>query len=375
MRNCCSLAISSASHPFSTSPATPCGAVAGYLAAMQWLRITGHNPKSLPVSRPAGVLAVVLATLGALMLLHRQPQTDFSNWDPSFHLAIGNELTGNRPWAGSVSQVAIYAFAMPPATIHAIAKQLVDSHPSPSLPAGSLLPPLPSNVPYGRPLYSPQQEHALFAALVQHGCLTLLLQMRPDNLEQSGPARVFTYSQDVSSRNFTLGQLHDTLTFRLRTPDTGWNGSNPALFSGPVLSQQHTSFVAAVYDGHRSTLYVDGRQVAQIDLAEKRPRLPRRLLRRLPTSIPLHEIEIVAVEILFGGLFSLGLFTLVGVPARPSLRFLAGGLAGAVPGALIWILGVSAPGLGLRILAESAAAGLVIAASIAPRNHAKPAVR
>jgi VanZ like family/Concanavalin A-like lectin/glucanases superfamily len=345
-----------------------CGAVVGYLVATQWIRITGHDTKSLPVSRLAGAVAVALGTLGTLMLVHRRPETGFSNWNPAFHLAIGNELTGNRPWAGTVSQFAIYPFAMPPETIHAWAEPLADSQQSPALPAGGLLPPLPADAPRGRPLYSPQQEHALFEALVQQGRLTLLVQMRPDNLEQNGPARVLTYSQDGINRNFTLGQLRDTLTFRLRTPDTGRNGSNPALFSGPVLSQHHTSFVAAVYDGRHSILYVDGEQVARNDLGAKRPRLPKRLLGWLPGSIPLHEIELVAAEILFGGLFSLGLFALVNVSARPSLRYLAGGLAGAFPGAFIWAVDVSAPGLGLRILAESAAAGFVIAGSLQQSN-------
>ena len=32
----------------------------------------------------------------------------FSNWDPSCHLVIGNEFTGDRPWKGKIYYVAIY---------------------------------------------------------------------------------------------------------------------------------------------------------------------------------------------------------------------------------------------------------------------------
>lgn len=32
----------------------------------------------------------------------------FSNWDPSCHLVIGNEVTGDRPWKGKIYYVAIY---------------------------------------------------------------------------------------------------------------------------------------------------------------------------------------------------------------------------------------------------------------------------
>jgi VanZ family protein len=33
---------------------------------------------------------------------------DFSNWDPSFKLVIGNEITGNRPWRGKVYYAAVF---------------------------------------------------------------------------------------------------------------------------------------------------------------------------------------------------------------------------------------------------------------------------
>jgi VanZ family protein len=33
---------------------------------------------------------------------------DFSNWDPDCRLAIGNEVTGNRPWEGKIYYAAIF---------------------------------------------------------------------------------------------------------------------------------------------------------------------------------------------------------------------------------------------------------------------------
>ena len=344
-----------------------CGAVVGYLLARLWIRATGHNLKFLPLGRLAGAAALAMAVAGSLMLIHRRPRYDFSNWNPAFHLAIGNEITGNRPWAGNVTQFQVYPFAIAPEVIHELA---LTAAPGPSgnqptaLPDGGLLPPRDVPLKNGRPLSSALQERTLFDTLVRSSRLTLLVWMRPANVEQSGPARVITYSQDSFNRNFTLGQIHDTLTFRLRTPDSGGNGTNPALYSGPVLSADHTSFVAAVYDGRHSTLYVDGRQVAQADLGASRPRLPRRLLAWLPGSIPVHEIETVAAEILLSGLFTLGLFGLAGVPARRSTLLLAALAAGAALGAALWALDVSSPWLGIRILAECAAAGLVVAASI-----------
>jgi len=202
--------------------------------------------------------------------------------------------------------------------------------------------------------------------------------MRTNNLEQSGPARIITYSQDRDNRNFTLAQIHDTLTFRLRTPASGGNGANPALYSGPVLSLNRTAFVAAVYDGRISRLYVDGKLVAHADLGARRPRLPKRLFPWLPREMPIREIELGASESLLSALFSLGIFALGGVPRRQSTRLFVGAVAGSAIGGAVWIFGVSEPRLGLHILLECVGAGLVIAASVeteAQPHEPPPGVR
>jgi hypothetical protein len=221
---------------------------------------------------------------------------------------------------------------------------------------------------FGRPLLSKQEELKLYDTLVSRNQLTLVVLMRTNNLEQSGPARIVTYSRDSFNRNFTLAQIRNTLTFRLRTPASGPNGVDPALYSGPVLSLNSTSFVAAVYDGRISSLYVNGKRVAQVDLGNKRPRLPRRILSWLPGSLPVREIELGGAEILLSGLLAVGIFALCGIPRRPWIRYLVGAAAGAAIGANVWVFGVSKPGLGIRIFMECVAAGLAVSASVEPET-------
>jgi hypothetical protein len=84
----------------------------------------------------------------------------------------------------------------------------------------------------------------------------------------------------------------------------------------------------------------------------------------LPGSLPIREIELVGAEILLSGLFTIGIFALCGVPGQPLSRFLLGGVAGGAIGAIVWVFGVSSPGLGTRILLECIAAGLLISASV-----------
>ncbi len=336
-----------------------CGAVVGYLAAMFWRRATGYNPVSLRVYRPLARAAIPIAILGTMMLLFHRPRSDFSNWDPTYHL--------NRPWAGTISEAAIYPFAMAPSQINDLTSRKSGSYPSE--------PPIIRLVPTGSggPLFSKAEELRLYDSLVRTNQLTLLVSMRTSNLEQTGPARIITYSQDRTHRNFTLGQIRNSLSFRLRTPESGTNGNDPSLISGPVLSLNHTFFVAEVYDGRVSKLYVDGKCVGQVDLGAKRPRLPKRISAWIPGSLPIREMELGGAQILFSGLLSLGILALVGIPRRPSTRLFAGAMAGAAIGGTTWVFGVWEPSLGIRILLECVAAGLVIVASVEADTAAPPA--
>jgi hypothetical protein len=352
-----------------------CGALVGYLVAILWLRATGFDPKSLRIPRLLAAAGIPAAICGAILLVDHPTRADFSNWSPTFHLAVGNELTGDRPWDGTISEFKIYPFAMAPSQIDDLARQAAHAE-NTALPTGGLVPPADSEAAYGRSLLSGEEELRFHNVLVAQNQLTVLVFMQTSNLEQSGPARILTYSQDPGNRNFTLGQIHDTLTFRLRTPASGANGANPALYSGPVLSLDHPAFVAAVYDGRISRLYVDGKLVAHADLGARRPRLPRRVLAWLPREMPIRVIELGASESLLSGLFALGIFAFGGVPRRPSMRLYVGAVGGAAIGAAIWIFGVSEPRLGLHILLECVAAGLVIAASIeTEQREPAPAVR
>ena len=338
------------------------GALIGYLGGRFFLN-RAYRPRSLKLYRAIGVAAIPLSILGTLSLIHEPPKADFSDWNPAFHLAVGNELTGDRPWSGTISKFAIYPFAMSPSQLNGLAQQSPVNAPfGPPVVGPMSAADLAGRS--GRPLLSEEEEHSFFDTLVDRSRLTLVVWMQPDNLEQSGPARIVTYSQNPSGRNFTLGQIGNTLTFRLRTPASGLNGMNPPLYTGPVLALNKTSFVAAVYDGRVSRLYVDGKQVAQADLATRRPRLPNRIMPWLPGSLPIREIELCGAEILLSGLMAIGIFSWSGVPQRRWVRYFIGAAAGVVIAAIVWVFAVSNPKLGFRILVECVGAGLVISASI-----------
>jgi hypothetical protein len=340
------------------------GAVAGYLAAKLFFR--GGQLSCLKLNRALAAAAIPIALLGTASLVHPLMASDFSNWSPSFQLAAGNELTRDRPWSGTISELSIYPFAMSAKQIEQLAHPAADSNATALYgpPVAGPIKPEEEQLKHGSPLLSREENLRLYNALVAKNQMTLLVWLRPDNLEQTGAARIVTYSQNWKFRNFTLAQMRNTLTFRLRTPASGLNGTDPALYTGPVLSLDHTSFVAAVYDGRISSLYVDGKLGAHNDLGARRPRLPHRIWSWLPGSLPMREIELCGAEILLSGLFSIGIFALRGVPRRPLHRYLLGAAGGTAIGAIVWAFAVSEPRLGMRILLECIAAGLFISTSI-----------
>jgi hypothetical protein len=60
---------------------------------------------------------------------------DFSNWDANYELALGSELTGDRPWKGALHMVALYARALEAREVqeHFAAGSGLRPEPSPAL--------------------------------------------------------------------------------------------------------------------------------------------------------------------------------------------------------------------------------------------------
>jgi len=99
------------------------------------------------------------------------------------------------------------------------------------------------------------------------GQLTVEAWVRPGNLKQVGPARIFTISKDISNRNFTLGQDGNKYDLRLRTSKTSRNGM-PSL-AAPANSVT-TKLVHLTYSREpsgKARFYVNAKQVAEKTVA------------------------------------------------------------------------------------------------------------
>lgn len=102
----------------------------------------------------------------------------------------------------------------------------------------------------------------LLAACRETSELTIQCVFMTRSLDQRGPARIVSFSTDVSSRNFTLGQQDDTLIVRLRTPRTGPNGVNPEVNLFKIEPNRPYHVVVTYRPGELIT-YLDGAEVAR----------------------------------------------------------------------------------------------------------------
>jgi mono/diheme cytochrome c family protein len=113
-------------------------------------------------------------------------------------------------------------------------------------------------------IYSDAPAKRLAAAFRESGEITMEAWLHPANLKQEGPARVLTLSKNSSERNFTLGQEANFWQARLRTTDTGSNGSKPAFDSpkGSVATRlSHVVYTRAKAGVAR--FYIDGKIVTE----------------------------------------------------------------------------------------------------------------
>jgi len=97
----------------------------------------------------------------------------------------------------------------------------------------------------------------IYDALSATDQFSIELQFTPLNNSQSGPARLFDYSNGASDINVMVGQDADALVARLNTADTTSNGT-PEADSGSVLTGGAEAHMIVSYDGENLVLYRDG---------------------------------------------------------------------------------------------------------------------
>ena len=220
------------------------------------------------------------------------------DWDRDFPLLIANELDGSRPWLGEIAFARVYGRAFTADEVSARHKRLLPVGdatverdlemlagydfrqrwadvvvPEGGVASDELSLSVPAHCKWSEQggvvltepslLVTTGSAAALADAIGASGAFSLEAWVRPQNLTQTGPARIMSVSASIVERNFTLGQSGADLVFRVRNQLTGTNGTVQALQAANVMEPgwQH---LVAVYDHGVSALFRDGRRVGTV---------------------------------------------------------------------------------------------------------------
>ncbi len=233
-----------------------------------WRRYRGSDHAAAIVVRAFSVVGCVLVS--ALLYAHwKLPvrSSEISGWDPSFRLLLGNERTGDRPWRGTISSMRILTGALSPRQVRELNSSSWERTADHALFASTVYRNSTAATSNGGPAIALPRSNEIAAQISGAGAFTLLLTLRPADVEQSGPARIVSFSRDTQARNFDLGQEQERLTLRVRTPVSGPNGQDVRADTVPVLRPETEVFVAATYDGAFSRIFVDGQLAGISNLA------------------------------------------------------------------------------------------------------------
>lgn len=264
------------------------GGVAGLGCFRAWERLRVFSLDKLRLGKIAvvfGAYLFLMLLLAWLLILGVRP----GGWDVTYRLALGNELTRDRPWQGAVQSLLILDRAVD----GAVASKLLAGE----LPAdldgavvaeyplreeaglrdrSGRLPDLVSQtteIPEFRPSGVSLRKgewlatKAVFSPLAERinatRQFTVALTVATFNLKQEGPARIVTVSEDPYHRNLTLGQGGSRLILRWRSFLTGKNGITPELqFPGVFRSSEPQRLVISC-DGITVSLYTPGGRADQ----------------------------------------------------------------------------------------------------------------
>ncbi|MGJ5673641.1 MAG: VanZ family protein [Nostochopsis sp.] len=248
-----------------------------------------ENKKNRHINQKIAVFCLGYILLSSLNLVFWQSTTNLSNWNLNYPLAIGNEVTGNRPWRGYVFEVNITDRAMPPIEVAQIfaGKNLFDNFGDSLLAAYNFNTKsksyyrdqsgnLPNLLWRVQPSETQETKGVLFHSKnwletadsvrklnkkISHTSeFTISTNLATSNTNQRGPARIVSISIDNLHRNFTLGQQRTDLNLRLRTPMTGANASDIQLNIPNVFIDKQLHHIIVTYFRSTIQVYVDNLQ-------------------------------------------------------------------------------------------------------------------
>ena len=210
---------------------------------------------------------------------------NLDTWD-DYYLAIGNEISGDRPWQGYLKNLYVSDRAFNLDQVKTALKQAnIFKQDYSSISAANfnynesfyqdnnnLLPDLywqkanrNINRDHAQAIYlnknqwlkSQQKASKLVNRLQVSNEFTLSLSLASDNINQAGYARIFALSAGIYAHNLILAQQEDDLYIRLRTSISGNNATEPEFFIPNVFQDNLFHQIIIIFGNRKITCYLD----------------------------------------------------------------------------------------------------------------------
>ena len=237
-----------------------------------------------------GVTGLVLYSAGLIWLnWHIPGHTSPSDWLSGCPLIVGNELSMDRPWRGSLYWIALYDRALTEGQCARLFHQALDSNDVKYRQPLGLFVCYPMTEGRGTLLLDPVQPGLLplkgdsvnwlpgrgircdgglirstgpadpfTKAVKRSGEFSVEVWCNPANFSQSGPARMVSVSRSTTVRNFSLAQQGRDIHLRVRSELGGPNGSEINLRARNVLKGFGPRHLVATFNHGVEQLFADG---------------------------------------------------------------------------------------------------------------------
>ncbi len=249
-------------------------------------------PQSLFKLIKQGTFSLLLIATVAYLYAIQPVTSDLTSWDKRYPLLLGNEKSLDRPWQGTLYQLALFnrtialdkiPTELSPANLASINPLLQYQFTTPTKVSDQLAlnPTNPSFTgltlknashtqaklladgglyfPAGSLVSSSTLPPTLLDELTQNDQFTISVKIKAEQPVSPEMVRIVSLSASPYERNVTLGQQGNRLHFRIRTSATGENADNSELRSSPCLVFGQVHQVIASYNGSSSQIYVDGK--------------------------------------------------------------------------------------------------------------------
>jgi VanZ like family/Concanavalin A-like lectin/glucanases superfamily len=291
----------SASDVFANTLGSVCGALLCSSCPIRIGRAFSGFWAKVESSRSFLFIVLLFGALPLILSAIESPWPNFRTWNSGFSFQIANEATLNRPWLGRIYLVALYNRNLSAtevaehfqfgfsneATKRRSTEGLVALYTfsegegdrvRDSSPFGTRLNLIITPRSHVRWLKSSNGIEIVQPAIIKsegpakklaqafrgHDEISIEAWFAPGNLTQKGPARVVSFSGDLSRHNFTLGQEGPDVTFWLRTLISGRTGSPAGLQTSNGFLTLGVYHVVVTYVQGIERVYVNGRQQPDI---------------------------------------------------------------------------------------------------------------